>query len=635
MTVTPLGRDQDCSLKNREPDVPAPWFLDPGGWSKTATVRLYFIFPGICTLSLAANRSPGPSREGAHTAPLTSATIRDSEGLEPTGAPTEGLPSRLHTEFTMKEILPHGTLGLKSYLLMSVFLMFGSLGVTSESPHQIKKLTWQVISQTGDVVWAITANHMPFSWWPNLTPNFCQLAAGLESWDIEAIDLDKLNYTYTGSGTGAKDISHADQRTWANPFGTFHNNNPAVMTAPGCVSPTARSWGCETTGAASWNPTSSWDLIIVSRGYQRPNSESANQDLQNRLLNLESANLMQELQSINNKCIAKIGFVDNKYEYLMDRTLTLQSDVVTTQTQCKEERLSLIDKLRSLESCVSEEHNRWYDSMKNLESLAREEVHSLEQTLYARLQALEETLCKHDKEPNKQKGKTIKVITFPNGYNPMAYPVIIHESPADDTHPEPYVAHSLQPISIRDFKNMKEAIVTYGIHSTYVKQMLNSWSTSNRIIPDDWHQLTSAVLEYIQQLQWKSWFREEARNLEQQGSISNLLGIMGIPKDGLQNFANTLEGDKDLNSPRELSPEAEKELAIVEKTIREAHVDRVNPELKCILVILPSRHSPTGILMQREDVILEWIFLPRKPNKKLKTYIEKISDLILKGNHQK
>ncbi|KAL6045401.1 hypothetical protein STEG23_020714 [Scotinomys teguina] len=52
MTVTPLGRDQDCSLKNREPDVLAPWFLDPGGWSKTTAVRLYFIFPGICTLSL-------------------------------------------------------------------------------------------------------------------------------------------------------------------------------------------------------------------------------------------------------------------------------------------------------------------------------------------------------------------------------------------------------------------------------------------------------------------------------------------------------------------------------------------------------------------------------------------------------
>ncbi|KAL6031894.1 hypothetical protein STEG23_035320 [Scotinomys teguina] len=52
MTVTPLGRDQDCSLKIREPDVPAPLVLDPGGWNKTAVVRLFFIFPGICTLSL-------------------------------------------------------------------------------------------------------------------------------------------------------------------------------------------------------------------------------------------------------------------------------------------------------------------------------------------------------------------------------------------------------------------------------------------------------------------------------------------------------------------------------------------------------------------------------------------------------
>ncbi|KAL6091487.1 hypothetical protein STEG23_012417 [Scotinomys teguina] len=48
----PVQEDQDCNLKNREPDVPASWFLDPGGWSKTATVSLYFIFPEICTLSL-------------------------------------------------------------------------------------------------------------------------------------------------------------------------------------------------------------------------------------------------------------------------------------------------------------------------------------------------------------------------------------------------------------------------------------------------------------------------------------------------------------------------------------------------------------------------------------------------------
>ena len=60
-------------------------------------------------------------------------------------------------------------------------------------------------------------------------------------------------------------------------------------------------------------------------------------------------------------------------------------------------------------------------------------------------------------------------------------------------------------------------------------------------------------------------------------------------------------------------------------------MDRVNPNLNCIIVILPSRISLTEILMQRDDIILEWIFLPHKLSKKLKTYVENVSELILKG----
>ena len=86
-----------------------------------------------------------------------------------------------------------------------------------------------------------------------------------------------------------------------------------------------------------------------------------------------------------------------------------------------------------------------------------------------------------------------------------------------------------------------------------------------------------------------------------------------------------------MNSPRELTAEAEEELTMVEEKLQEAHVDRVDPDLNFILVILPSRISPTGILMQREDTILEWIFLPHTPSKKLKTYVENISELIIKG----
>ena len=69
----------------------------------------------------------------------------------------------------------------------------------------------------------------------------------------------------------------------------------------------------------------------------------------------------------------------------------------------------------------------------------------------------------------------------------------------------------------------------------------------------------------------------------------------------------------------------------MEKKLQDAHVNCVDPDLNCILVILPSKHSPTGILIQRENVILEWIFLPYNPSNKLKTYVEKISELIFKG----
>ena len=96
------------------------------------------------------------------------------------------------------------------------------------------------------------------------------------------------------------------------------------------------------------------------------------------------------------------------------------------------------------------------------------------------------------------------------------------------------------------------------------------------------------------------------------GDTANLQPTIGIKNDELDNLFKTLNGDKDLNSPTELSPETVKELALVEKKLQDAHVDHVDPDLNCILVILPSKHSPTRILMQREDVILEWIFLPHK-----------------------
>jgi hypothetical protein len=92
-----------------------------------------------------------------------------------------------------------------------------------------------------------------------------------------------------------------------------------------------------------------------------------------------------------------------------------------------------------------------------------------------------------------------------------------------------------------------------------------------------------------------------------------------------------LQGDSNLNSPRCLTTEAEKELTPVEQRLQEAYVDRINPKLDNKLLILPSTSSPVGLIMQREDSIMEWIFLAHKQGKKLKTYIEKISELIIRS----
>ena len=99
------------------------------------------------------------------------------------------------------------------------------------------------------------------------------------------------------------------------------------------------------------------------------------------------------------------------------------------------------------------------------------------------------------------------------------------------------------------------------------------------------------------------------------GDISSLQPTVGITPDLIVHLNKTLNGDKDLNSCMELTAEAEKELMVIEEKLQESHVGRVNPNLNYILVILPSRIFPTGILMQRKDIILEWTFLPYKPSK--------------------
>jgi hypothetical protein len=77
--------------------------------------------------------------------------------------------------------------------------------------------------------------------------------------------------------------------------------------------------------------------------------------------------------------------------------------------------------------------------------------------------------------------------------------------------------------------------------------------------------------------------------------------VIGLTTQELSNLYQALQGDKDLNSPRKLSAEPE-ELALVERKLQDTHLELINPQMSCILVILPSTHSPIGIIMQRKII---------------------------------
>lgn len=60
------------------------------------------------------------------------------------------------------------------------------------NPHAPQQLTWQVVSQTGDVIWQVSKVITPWTWWPPITPDLCALAAGLDTWDIPGHDYNEI-----------------------------------------------------------------------------------------------------------------------------------------------------------------------------------------------------------------------------------------------------------------------------------------------------------------------------------------------------------------------------------------------------------------------------------------------------------
>lgn len=87
---------------------------------------------------------------------------------------------------------------MELFLLLRIILIPNLLPADgmakSTSPHQLAKLTWSITSTLiGDEVFMVTKNHPPYTWWPMLIFDLCQLSVRLDFLDIPMAKGNKLN----------------------------------------------------------------------------------------------------------------------------------------------------------------------------------------------------------------------------------------------------------------------------------------------------------------------------------------------------------------------------------------------------------------------------------------------------------
>ena len=90
-----------------------------------------------------------------------------------------------------------------------------------------------------------------------------------------------------------------------------------------------------------------------------------------------------------------------------------------------------------------------------------------------------------------------------------------------------------------------------------------------------------------------------------------------------------MEGDVHITSPRALTPAAEAALTLVEKSIEEAQLCRIDVTQPFSLCVFKTRKLPTAVLWQNGPLL--WIHPHASPQKIIDWYPAAIAQIVLKG----
>ena len=111
------------------------------------------------------------------------------------------------------------------------------------------------------------------------------------------------------------------------------------------------------------------------------------------------------------------------------------------------------------------------------------------------------------------------------------------------------------------------------------------------------------------------------------GDINWLRPTLGIPTYAFQNLFKLLEGSSDLNSPRQLTPDAKKKLQLIEQKIQQTFVYHINYNSPFQVYVFGTKISPTAIIVQDNHPI-ECVYLHSKQTKCIVSYIGLIGKTI-------
>ena len=125
--------------------------------------------------------------------------------------------------------------------------------------------------------------------------------------------------------------------------------------------------------------------------------------------------------------------------------------------------------------------------MRAIEQNTGQEIEILQESMVNKFKKIEKIIDFDDQEEKVKRqnltssvGKTLWD-SFPKVL--PAFPIIASEKVASSKYPKVNKKYTWEPIHVSDLKEIKQTIVTYGLHSSFVREMVKTWAFSKKATP--------------------------------------------------------------------------------------------------------------------------------------------------------